>query len=341
MTQEEYFAYIEKDGIPVLSSSLMKSAIPVNGGCPERIELFFQKQKQREMDNPTPGMQFGTLIHAYSEDPTRFRLEPDWDVSDKIRAIADSLHAFLLSSDKEIANNPEEHFADFITIANELDWGKSWKAETRMKKFMDSGLNYWQFLKEAEGMIVVTSKDADKFTGVIESIRNSNLEYPVLESRANVETHREKALLFMIEDKYPAKILLDILEIDHEKKLIVITDTKTTSKKIHRFISGYNYHPDDESGVVKSFRTIGDYISYQYYIQEFFYRNGVMKWKSSITDLEDYSVRFQFAVIETEKPYLTKMVQANNQWMAIAKHEYDVGMANIKKWLDSYGYDNF
>jgi len=79
------------------------------------------------------------------------------------------------------------------------------------------------------------------------------------------------------------KSILDILKINHSKKLITIYDLKTTGDSINNFITSIE--------------------KYQYWLQMAMYGLAVLyKFKESIKNIEEYSVEFKWIVESTKYP---------------------------------------
>lgn len=336
MTQEEYFNYtVDERGRPVLSSSFLKNGMPMNSGNPARLEAIYNENIQKEQ---TLAMGFGTLVHQYAEDRTRFVMVPEFDMSPTIRMIADKTFKLVEESRTDIWDNAEHHSVEFEAVCLEQGWGQSWKPETRMKKFRESADDYWDLMKSSQGKIVVTGDTVTQLNNVIKGLENAGLEYPVLKDR-NEHIKREEAILFEINGKYPAKALVDILEIDHENKKVYITDLKTTSGTIENFISGYSYQYG-ESGLVERVSRQGDFIKYKYFFQGMFYTKAVTSYLRKY-GLDDYEITFQFAVVETKAPYLAKMITYPYQWIEASNYEFNQAMLNVEDWYDKLKYLEF
>lgn len=337
LTNENYFEYKEDEGVPVLSSSFLKNGMPMWNGNPLRLETIYQDGLTKES---TKAMQFGSLVHSFAEDRTRFVFEPEWEMSDTIRGIADKMITTLRNTGMRIFDSPRRHEMLFNTVCVEVRWGQSWKDATRLTKFIDAAHLYWMFCLESEGKIVVTGKEVEKLSGVVKGIEAAGLRVPLLDNNteSSVEVYRELAIKFKIEN-LPAKALLDILEINHDKKQAIIIDLKTTSNKIENFITGYSYRPDGH-GTVQHIHTSGDYIRYAYFFQEFFYRKAVAAFLQE-KGFEAYTIRFLFGVVETSEPFIAKIITPNAQWMAIANFEYESAMGNVNSWMNNQKYLEF
>jgi len=337
MTQEEYFNYtVDERGRPVLSSSFLKNGMPMNGGNSARLENIYNENILKE--RKSKALAFGTLIHQYAEDKDRFVMMPEFDMSEKIREIADKTFALVANTRTDVWDNVSHHTVEFEAVCAEVGWGMYWKPATRIEKFNAAAHDYWDLMKSTQGKIVVTGDTVQMLNNVIKGIEAAGLTYPVLKDR-NEHVKREEAILFEIDGKYPAKALLDIVEFDHDKKKVIITDIKTTAWKIECFIQGYSYR-EDEDGVVITVPTIGDFIKYKYFFQAFFYAKAIRHELEKV-GMDDYDVVFQFAVVETNAPYLAKMIEMPYNWADAAVLEYDGAIKAVEEWYDKLKYLEF
>ena len=338
MTQEEYFNFKHDEaGRPVLSSSLLKNAMPMWGGNVARLNAAFNKELDKV---ESPEMRFGTLVHKYVEDHTRFVFKPEFEMSDTIKTIAEKTYNLVKDTGQERTDELRTHEREIHMVCEEVGWGQSWKAETRFTKFRDAAHGYWLFMREAEDKIVVTGNEVEKIQSVIKSVQLHGLQQPVLEDPVGKTTYREHAIRFDYQDLYSCKALIDILVVDDEKKVATGIDVKTTSGKSENFVAGYTYRPNPETGIIEKVSYSGDYIKYAYFFQENFYRKAIQAWLFQ-QDKEDYDVKFEFVVLETSKPFLSDLIRPNPAWMAIAQQEYEAAMNIVEQWFDTNKLDEF
>jgi hypothetical protein len=336
LNKDNYFDYKVKNGIPVLSSSMLKVGIPVAGGNSMRLEAYFNKLMDKEQ---TPSMAFGSLVHAYCEDSSMFIIEPEWKVKPGVKLVVDRV-VYLLSELDQFSNYDMLLHRDLILrVCEDLGFQPRWKPDTKMNSIKEDADVYWRWLVDAKGKKAITGTEAETILGMKDSIISNDMEIPVLKDNPDCTVKREFAIEFMI-GNFPVKILLDILEINDDLKTAKITDIKTSSDKIERFINGYDYLPNISTGIIEVVYTRGDYIKYLYYIQEHLYKGGLKHYLDSIGK-GDYAVSFDFAVLETKPPYLCATVNTKNHWTPIATNEISASLGFVKEWFEREKYLEF
>jgi hypothetical protein len=336
LTKDNYFDVKEKDGVPILSSSLIKNALPINGGNVSRIRAAYNK----ELDEVhTDAMSFGSLIHLYAEDASKMVLMPEWDISSSVKQILDEALELVTSVSEETPSEDlSNHETELMTVANSIEWRVKNKTEVRMK-YLKEGEEYWKFIISNRDKVVVTGSEGERVKKVVEGIQRAGLETPLLKNDLNKEVHRELPIQFELSNGMPCKILIDLLEVDHKEKKAVITDLKTSSSKVEHFVTRYSYIIDDALQIRKQYSP-GDYVKYRYFLQEYFYKLGLAKHMNTI-GCGDYDIEFRFGVVETFPPYCSKMVYAYNEWDAIAELEFNQAMQVIHQWFKEDGFLTF
>ena len=335
MTSEEYFNLKMIDGMPVLSNSLIKLAMPVNAGSPARIKAGWDQLYEKE---ETPAMKLGSLVHAYFEDKDRFAIKPEIELSDNVRIIVDKLY--------EVAKETSDQIGDIIDyaivvhdICSEVNWGMKWKPQTRIDKLQEQAGEYWQWLKENSTKTIIPGATAMLINNIIESVKDSGFETPVLLDYPIGDSYREQGIVADM-DGLKFKVLPDYMNVNHDKKEIVIIDFKTTSYPVEKFISYYDYLPDPTSGIPQIISKQGDYLKYKYYMQEYLYKRVVAGWsKEKFNSL--YKVKFYFIVMETGEPFAVELISTRNKWEVIAKGEFIQAMKNIREWIKQEKFNEF
>ena len=199
MTDDEYYNYTTtKEGIPVLSSSLLKSAMPMEGGNVDRIHYAYNKYKDNK---ETPAKKLGSLLHLYSEKPDRFVFQPEWTMSPAIKSIVDMIWNNLIEG-APVSENLNQYPEAIKASAVAIGYGQKWKPDTVVSKVIESGGPYWQFLLAKQGKIPVFGPDLEKMKGMIKSIEGSEIYVPFLKDPEADEVYREKVIVFDLGDGY-------------------------------------------------------------------------------------------------------------------------------------------
>ena len=341
LTRENYFEHTERGGVPVLSSSLLKVALPISCGNVERVQAYYNKEVD---DTKSKAMSFGTLLHQYAEDRTRFVIEPEWSVPDTVKEILDVTFKLIRDTRDEFPSDDlDAHQSELMTVANEKEWRMKNKDNIRMDFLRGkdlSGLTYWKFLNRTRDKIIVTGSKATLLNKVVDSIGKYGLKNPILEDNPSTTCLREFPISFVIRGNFPCKALLDKLEIDDNEKRCTIYDWKTTSNKVENFIYGYTYTVHNQTGIPEKVCYGGDYMKYKYYLSEHFYKLAAAEYLRSIGK-EDYAIVFRFVAIETVAPYCIRVVTPHVVWSPIANDEFTNGMQVINDWFVKEGFLTF
>jgi hypothetical protein len=329
LTRDNYFEFKERDGVPVLSSSFIKNGIPMNGGNVVRMRAAFNKDS---VSSDSKAKSFGSLLHLYAEDADNIVLMPEWTISATIKMILDVTFKLIRDTRDEFpSNDMNAHQSELMTVADQVEWRTKNKTEARMK-FLLEGKEYWEFMNSTYDKVCLPGVDGQKVKDCVQGIREAGIETPLVKDDPTKETLRELPVYFVMNGKYPCKILIDLLEIDDVKKEAVVTDLKTTSSKVEHFISRYTYVPNWSTGIPEAIVSQGEYVKYKYFIQEYFYKIGLSHYLKDIGK-EDYTIKFRFGVVETISPFYAKIVEVPVVWNSIASREFNEAMGIIDMWF--------
>jgi len=158
------------------------------------------------------------------------------------------------------ASHSEKQFAevsdaDIILAADAYEYQKNWKAPTRISKIRELGSTYYNFMKVNKGKILVSKHDAEDAQKCAEVLKTDSLTSKYFCDNAFSNVEHLYQLQFSIIDpeiKIGYKGMLDLVMIDHEKKIIYLCDLKTT-RSIYTFEDSF--------------------YKYRYYLQAAMYRN--------------------------------------------------------------------
>ncbi len=339
LTSENYFQFNEYENMPVLSHSLLKHGMPMNGGSQYRMQAAWEKLIG---DEESPSKKLGSLLHKYVEDPGQFIFQPEWDsISPKIQAIAEKLHRHASTQLGPVSDDPQTYADMFELLCSEDGWGQSWKPETRYNKFREVAMPLWLFMQELPGKIPLHGKDLESIQHMIKSIEEHGALRPILEDVTNCEFFaREFPIFFIHNKKFPCKVLLDIIEVNHTTGTVEITDLKTTAYPVMNFIHRHTYAWID--GRVQEVPFTGAYVKYNYFTQEHFYKIAVKAWlKEKGYDPDSYSITMNFAVIETGEPYEYADIYPSNEWGMAAGKEISGALSCASDWFEVKKYWKF
>lgn len=278
----------------------------------------------------------GKLLHSYIESPKDFVISEVVKPSDMMCKWVEEAVKYDELSDSVILKSKE------ITGSY-----KSTKDETKtLNLFKTEGSAYYSFLKDTSGKQCITKEQKNTISKCITSLENNSIINNLLFNYQsnNYEVFVEECIYWdfpikkdwlgipeYLGKKVNCKSRLDRRIIDHEKKLIIINDLKTTSEnpygnleKVHNTkVFNIDY---------KATGWFMSYVKYRYDKQAYFYISAVIA--SLIKEYPDYEVVFNFIVVETKNTYDTAIYQFNKSNM----ENLDYAKMDIEKGLQSYLY---
>jgi hypothetical protein len=170
---------------------------------------------------------------------------------------------------------------DLLLAADAAEYCMRFKPETRVKKLRDEGSQYYGFLKSSQGKTILSRTDYDDVVKAVETLKTNPVtsQYFVdtpLDSRERLFQLQFKSVLECTD--IPYKGMLDLVIVDHKRKLIIPCDLKTTKS-------------------VYSFRD--SFYKYRYYIQAAMYTKLLSDIKEQIPELRDYIISsYRFIAID-------------------------------------------
>jgi hypothetical protein len=202
-----------------------------------------------EREEPTSSMIFGSLVDTLAFEPNefdnRFIINDGKMPSETIQVIINN----ILSCGDTLASVPDD---TIMYWANFVDYGKTWKNETRLNKIIMEGSDYFRFKKESEGRYIISQKDHDDACNCVVELRSNPFtrNYFVNENDFAKNTFQVKMKISydnvdplywknQIIEENTLKGMADIVHIDKIKKTIGLVDLKTTSGKERDFIDNY------------------------------------------------------------------------------------------------------
>ena len=233
-----------------------------------------------------------SLLSKIATDPSNLEFNND---NDGI-TFGDALDILLTQSEEEFdkryavakVDKPTGQMGEFVEAlyklkkfdeAYETVGFKRDSLEKVVDRFSLEGADYHDFLQMAEGKKIISYEMYKDVLKAINTLKIHDFTSVYFnEPREGVEIKYQVPILFKV-DGNECKALLDVLVIDHEKKLIYPIDLKSTGEYINMFPSSF--------------------LKWKYYLQASFYSYGVKQL------YPDYTVdNFKFIVISSQQ--LTK-----------------------------------
>ena len=183
-----------------------------------------------------------------------------------------------------------EYGTSILDAADNHNWQKRWKDETRIKKIVDVGEEYWSDLINSYGKQVISVEEYNLIMEIVESFRNHPITQPLFD-REKYKDNDDITIFYQLPiyfeiDGIKRKALIDELiltKIDENKYTISIYDIKTTSDFVINF--------------PKSFKR------FRYDIQYGWYYDAVSEWVKQNFDLRkvDVEIRPMVFIVESTK----------------------------------------
>ena len=155
------------------------------------------------------------------------------------------------------------------------DLGELKMSPRRFMMRKQENIDFYEFLKESDNKIPLTSKDKHIIEGCLTSLKGHVVANKLLfsEPGGKVETVSEKEVYFTQHD-VACKSKLDRLVVDHEAKTVTVADLKTTSNLVYGECQKLNTN----TGLLfRDWHTTGflfNCLQYGYYRQLAFYMNA-------------------------------------------------------------------
>lgn len=297
--------------VPAISNSSLSMFNPEQGGSPLKFKTFILDGNKKEDDSVS--MENGRLIHKYIEDKDSFVIADVTKPSDMMTEWMErAYNTFGKVRVLQLQEDPVMLIKTCI-LPDAIRKGayKSTKDEEKIiKKVLDEGFNYFNYLQETDGKLVISSSQKFLLENCIRNIdSNSEAVKLLFETKFGEEIFSEKAYFWKEtygEVTLDCKALLDKLRIDHNSKTITIIDFKTTGKHISLYHEAFEF-----------WRT---------YRQLAFYRKAV---RVSLPELEKYTLKCVVIAIETQGINECRVFDIDADWIVKGHLEFTNLLSDI------------
>lgn len=199
---------------------------------------YFGKDKKKNKDYI-----IGKLIHVFILEPETFDdkfIVKDIKLSDNLKLIAEEVidSGTLKIEDSKLIRT-DDFFNLIIKLCKDLNYYQNLSTdENRYSKVLKEGLlDYFLFYHSIGDKKLITSAEYSKAKDLATVIlEDSKLSMLFDKGNSNVEYYTELHLMCEYNEFFGLHGFLDMLKIDHENKIIYLTDIKSTTKHLSRFI---------------------------------------------------------------------------------------------------------
>ena len=188
-----------------------------------------------------------TLITGTPEEfeNTYFVTDVSADSSDTLINVTKSLFSVYKDSYPTLEEIPDENV---IAVLNEIDYGRAWKADTRISKLRKAGSDYYKLLYITEGKTVISSEMYGEAMACVRALHEAPATKHLFAADNPFEPNIERLYQLKFSREFNGvrySCMADLLYVDHEKKIVVFCDLKTSSKYEDDFYKSFvewNYH---------------------------------------------------------------------------------------------------
>lgn len=298
----------------------------------------------------TPSLLFGSMVDTLLTDgqeefDNRFIVAQFPDIPDSIVKIVKDIFREFSLTHRRLEDIPDN---EIIMRAASYNYQSNWKPETRSKVIKEKGSEYYQLLYLSNDKILVNQEDYQDTQDCVNILKTHEYTKWYFESNNPFNSNIERFYQLKFKGEWEGislRCMADLIIVDHENKVIIPCDLKTSSKKEWKFY--------------KSF------IEWNYWIQAQLYWYIIRQNLDKDEFYKDYRLLdYRFIVISrnsrkplvwtyTDTQAITDCVYGSNvyhicrNWRNIVKElhyymthtsEYPIGISklnNIKMWLNN------
>ena len=215
-----------------VSNSSLSYINPEQGGSARKFKDYLDGNLAHL---ETPSLYHGSMIHKFLLEPETFAVADVERPSDTIVKIMEMVYNITKG---EIDTDIDKHHEYIFGSAKELNYGQTWKPDTLIKKVIDQGKEYYDFLLRADGKVCIDQKMAGMLSAIKDSIGTHKAATNLLFTG---EGENESEYFWGPNKEYKSKI-------DRYQKTgtkVNLIDLKTTSKSIEMFRDSFEYYHYD------------------------------------------------------------------------------------------------
>jgi len=236
-----------------ISNSSLSYINPEQGGSARKFKDYLDGNLAHL---ETPSLYHGSMIHKFLLEPETFAVADVERPSDTIVKIMEMVYNITKG---DIDTDIDKHHEYIFGSAKELNYGQTWKPDTLIKKVIDQGKDYYDFLLRADGKVCIDQKMAGMLSAIKDSITTHKAASDLLFTG---EGENESEYFWGPNQEYKSKIDRyqrvnswspngsvsaekdGTIKVTTGTKVNLI-DLKTTSKSIEMFRDSFEYYHYD------------------------------------------------------------------------------------------------
>jgi len=207
-----------------------------------KLSQFFKNGPKALISNEkidSLSLRFGSLVDclltATEEFDDRFYVADIDRFSATIRSMVEGISFLHKDYKSELCEFEDEILLAFL---DEEGYQTNWKPETRIKKLIELGSDYYTVLKYSTGKIVISPQEFSEAQQCVQTLKTHPFTYQIFECNEDEEIFYQ--LKFKDEVAgVPARIMTDCIKVNHKEKWIQPYDLKTTGKNEEEFEKSY------------------------------------------------------------------------------------------------------
>lgn len=288
--------------IDAVSNSSLTAINPHQGGTPARYKKYWIDKERVEEE--TPSLKNGKLIHLYVEDPEKFIISdvelPTPKLAEWVEEVFDKIDVF--TSESFVDEDNEE--LKRIALTTRTKFGNTTDTDKLWKKFKE-GFPYLKYLFNKQGKIVMTPAEKTIVESAITSLKTNSVVSDLLFDTEDFSDIAKNELPIYFDYtvdidnekiQLKCKSLLDRVIFKPEEKRAVLIDLKTTSKPGLLFKDSFE--------------------KYRYYRQMSFYLLAIQSYIfENYNTADDWTVQVKMVVVETYGTFESFVYNVSNNYI--------------------------
>lgn len=210
-----------------------------------RLSQFFKNGPKALISNEkidTPSLRFGSLVDvmltSHEEFDDRFYVADIDRFSDTIRKIVEDIYGFVENVKED--DDSLDSLDDLILLnsLNKFEYQTNWKTETRIKKLIELGSDYFMVLKYSTGKTVISPQEFQEAQRCVQTLKTHPFTYQIFECNEDEEIFYQLKFKTTI-GGVPYRTMKDLVKVNHKEKTIKPFDLKTSGKDEEKFVESY------------------------------------------------------------------------------------------------------